>query len=232
MKKTLTLCVNSAEDIIQVALTKKGELYCGVEARSQKKGIVLIPKMIKQCLELVDGSIEFIEKIACVVGPGSFTGLRISLSILSAISLTKNIPIGGINYIDLLAYNSFCFLKGTIFIVQYAKIDLFYVQGFSGPDPIIPITDLSVINASQTRDILNSYKKAQVLGSGVRRYPDLFEDMDITILDPIYDKPSQDSLARYAEKIEYSTKIPKPLYLRPSDAEENLDMIIKNRGLG
>ena len=232
MEKTLTLCVNSAEDIIQVALTKNGNLYSAVETKSQKKGIVLIPKMIQECLELADSSIESIEKIACVIGPGSFTGLRISLSILSAISITKNIPIGAINYIDLLAYNSFSFLKGTIFVVQYAKIDLFYVQGFSGPDPIIPITDLSVINASQTRDILNSYEKAQVLGSGVRRYPDLFKDMDITILDPIYDRPSINSLARYAEKIEYSTKIPKPLYLRPSDAEENLDMIIKNRGLG
>ncbi|GAB6162729.1 tRNA (adenosine(37)-N6)-threonylcarbamoyltransferase complex dimerization subunit type 1 TsaB [Desulfothermus naphthae] len=231
MEKTLTLCVNSAEDIIQVALTKNGEFYAGLETNSQKKGIVLIPKMIKQSLELAEVSLESIEKIACVVGPGSFTGLRISLSILTPISITKNIPIGAINYIDLLAFNAFCFLKGTIFVVQYAKIDLFYVQGFSGPDPITPLTELNILNASQVKELITSYKKTQIFGSGVRRYSDFFKDMDITILDPIYDRPSINSLAKYAEKIEYSTNIPKPLYLRPSDAEENLHKIIKNRGL-
>ena len=231
MEKRFTLCVNSAEDIIQVALTKNGEFYAGLETKSQKKGIVLIPKMIKQSLELAEASLESIKKIACVAGPGSFTGLRISLSILIPISITKNIPIGAINYIDLLAFNAFCFLKGTIFVVQYAKIDLFYVQGFSGPDPITPITELSILNASQVKELMTSYKKIQVFGSGVRRYSDLFKDMDITILDPIYDRPSLNSLVKYAEKIKYSTNIPKPLYLRPSDAEENLDKIIKNRGL-
>ncbi|GAB6888075.1 tRNA (adenosine(37)-N6)-threonylcarbamoyltransferase complex dimerization subunit type 1 TsaB [Desulfothermus okinawensis JCM 13304] len=232
MKKKYTLCVNSAEEWIQIAVAEYGELICGIETKSNKKGIVLIPKMIQQCLELANSHIEEIEKIACVIGPGSFTGLRISLSIVSSISITRNIPIGPINYIELLAFNGFRFIEGTIFVVQYAKIDLFNVQGFVGPEPISSITDLKVINSDQIKDIISIHDNIKVLGSGVRKSPDLFKGPHIKILDDVFDRPSLDSLAKYSENTTVSTKIPHPLYLRPSDAEQNLDKIIKNRGLG
>ena len=46
------LIVNSAEEFIQVVINRGEESLYGLQRKSNKKGIILLPKMIKQCLEL------------------------------------------------------------------------------------------------------------------------------------------------------------------------------------
>jgi len=227
-----TLCVNSSEDYIQLAIGEGGGLLCGLETRAERRSIVLIPKLINNCLKIIDTDLSDISRLACVIGPGSFTGLRISISILTGISMSKNIPMGGINYLDLLAHNAFLSVKGRVFVILYAKINLVYVQGFDGPDPICPIHPPTVCRLDKVKDLFDTHKgEVYVLGSGVRRYEGLFDKWPITVLDPVFDRPSLESLIKYSSKIEYLTKPMSPLYLRPSDAEENLEDIVKKRGL-
>ncbi len=227
-----TLCVNSSEDYIQLAIGDGTGLLCGMETRAERQGIVLTPKLINSCLKVIDSDLADINRLACVIGPGSFTGLRICLSILTGISMSRNIPMGGINYLDLLAHNAFLSVKGRVFVILYAKINLVYVQGFVGPDPISPLHPPKVCKLDKVKDLFDTHKgEVYVLGSGVRRYVELFDKWPITVLDPVFDRPSLESLIKYSSKIEYSTSPLSPIYLRPSDAEENLEVIAKKRGL-
>ncbi len=230
MEKEYTLIVNSVEDFIQVAVGEEEKLISGIEARSQKKGIVLLPRMIVQCMEIAGIDLSKISRIGCVTGPGSFTGIRIALSICSAIVMTKKIPIGEINYLKLLAQNAFKTTKGNLFVLKYARINLLYVQGFSGPDPLIPLTKPMVCSVNKVKDFLANYSSIKVVGSGVRKYRELFDE-NIVVLDPLFDRPSLALLVEHASTLSYKLTLPEPLYLRPSDAEENFEKIAKNRGL-
>lgn len=221
------LSLNSAEEFIQVVLSEDKNIIVGIEAKSNRKGVVLVPKIVEKCLRLVELDFKHIEKIAVVAGPGSFTGLRIAISYITGLSLGLNIPMGGINYLELLAQNAFFAVKGDVFAVTSAKINMVNVQGFSGPFPFKPITDPLVLRLEEIHNIVP--KDSYVLGSGIRKHLHIFEKYHV--LDPIFDRPSFDSIVLVSSQIDYSYNPPAPLYLRASDAEENLENILKKRGL-
>jgi tRNA threonylcarbamoyl adenosine modification protein YeaZ len=231
-KQRLFICLNAAEEIIQLVVGDENNLLAGMEAKSDKKGIILIPKMIQQCLDIANLHIDDIAKLVCVIGPGSFTGLRISLSILTGISMGRKIPIGGIKYLDLLAQNAYLYVSGKVYVITYAKINLVYVQGFSGPSPVSPLGPPKVCRVDEIKKLLPQGERIYLVGSGVRRYLEVFKkSCDVEILPSIFDKPSFESLLLAGKNVYGFHEPPKPLYLRPSDAEENFEKIAKNRGL-
>lgn len=227
MKKDITLFLNCAEEYIQVALGCDNQLEYGIKAKSNRQGIVLIPKMVEKCLNLSGVAFEDLTKIAVVIGPGSFTGIRIAISYGIGISMGQNIPLGGINYLELLSQNAYFAIKGNVFVITYAKINMVNVQGFSGPNPIKAITPPMCCEIDELKKIVP--KRCYLLGSGVRKYQGIFQTQEI--LSPFFDTPSFDSLLCLGKKIEYTYSPPKPMYLRASDAEENLKTILKKRGL-
>ena len=103
--------------IILVIRTDRPEaelyLYDGLKKLAEKKWQAhrklaeTIHKKIKELLEgqsLSEGlSFQDIEGIVCFAGPGSFTGLRIGLSVANALAYAQNIPIvasAGDNWIE------------------------------------------------------------------------------------------------------------------------------------
>ena len=58
--------------------------------------------MVDRVLKASDGGAAEINKVAVAVGPGSFTGLRIGVSMAKAIALTLEIPVVGVS--TLIAY--------------------------------------------------------------------------------------------------------------------------------
>ncbi len=62
----------------------------------------IIPAM-EQCLALAKLPISSLELVACCIGPGSFTGLRIGLATAKGLALAGNIPWVGIPTLDVLA---------------------------------------------------------------------------------------------------------------------------------
>jgi len=56
--------------------------------------------------EVVDKDIDKIQAIACCVGPGSFTGIRIGIATIKAIAEVKSIPVIGVTSLEGLTYNA------------------------------------------------------------------------------------------------------------------------------
>ena len=61
--------------------------------------------MIENMLNISDLNINEIDLIAVCEGPGSFTGLRIAMATAKAIAHVNNLPIVGVNSVELLAGN-------------------------------------------------------------------------------------------------------------------------------
>ena len=57
------------------------------------------------------------------------------------------------------------------------------------------------------------------------------EDSRIDILPDVFNNPGADILLRAARESWYSHTFTPPLYLRASDAEENLEAIVSKRGM-
>lgn len=100
----LTLIIDTATKIGSVALFHKeigivGEININVKTNHSS----LITKLIDSLFVLTDYKIEEIDRICVTLGPGSFTGIRIGVSIAKGLAISLNKRIVGINELDLIA---------------------------------------------------------------------------------------------------------------------------------
>ncbi len=186
-------------------------------------------------------------KIACVRGPGGFTGLRLSLATALGLAKSSNIPMAGIDYFPLLASGPADLLnQGSLWVCTYARRNQVFLQGFSLTSdslPPPPLTEVLVLDLQQTAQaIVAGPGPAHVLGSGLRRNLDTLPELlnpaqddperpGPLLLPPAWDHPSPAHLLAQALPLEATHEPIVPLYLRPSDAEQNIEAIAAKRGV-
>ena len=100
---------------------------CGVN-----HSVELVPR-VKQLLESAGARLKDMDFFACVVGAGSFTGIRIGVSTARAFAFAVKKPYLRITSFDTLAYD----VKdnGALLCVIDARHDAYYVQQYSGGKP-------------------------------------------------------------------------------------------------
>jgi len=68
----------------------------------QMHTVELAPAVV-QLLKSCGNTIEDIDAIGVAIGPGSFTSLRVGISFVKGLAFSRNIPVVGINSLDILA---------------------------------------------------------------------------------------------------------------------------------
>lgn len=85
-----------------LALLKDDIILKSIENKSAKQSTIIMP-LLKELLDEHSISIRDINEIILVNGPGSFTGVRLGVTIGKTIAYTMNIPIKCINALELKA---------------------------------------------------------------------------------------------------------------------------------
>jgi tRNA threonylcarbamoyl adenosine modification protein YeaZ len=136
-----------------VALNASGNLIEGPKFETSKHLETLMPA-VDELLIAKDFDIRNIDYLGVVVGPGSFTGIRIAVSTAKAMMMVnKNIKAVAVNSLRLMAESYYkekgatkekivCVIPTTIKKVYYAKFD---VNGRLGEDSICELQNLKEI---------------------------------------------------------------------------------------
>src|SRR5690625_1206584 len=98
------LAIDTATDVMGVALTKDGHLKGELLTNLQKNHSVRLLPCINHVMEEVDMVTVDLTKIIVYKGPGSYTGVRIGLSTAKAMAWALEIPIVGVSSLEVLAY--------------------------------------------------------------------------------------------------------------------------------
>ncbi len=114
--KNLTVIVKCGEQIKTIH-----DEECGVN-----HSVELMPR-VEQILKEMNFQLKDADFIACVVGAGSFTGIRIGVSTVKALCFAYNKPCLSITSFDTLAYNR----KGKTLAVIDAKHGGYYACGYN-----------------------------------------------------------------------------------------------------
>lgn len=99
------LSIDTASNICGVSILEDNKLICNLDTDTGRTHSENLMPMIEQALKKTNLSLKNIDLIACDIGPGSFTGIRIGVATTKAFNNSLNIPCIGISSLESLAYN-------------------------------------------------------------------------------------------------------------------------------
>ncbi|KEY91094.1 hypothetical protein CF67_04088 [Candidatus Photodesmus blepharus] len=103
---TKILALSTATEECSVALSINNKLYTRSEISPQQHAKKILP-MVDEVLKEANVNLSEIDAIAYNRGPGSFTGIRIGVSIAKGLGFAENLPMVGISNLKAIAQSAY-----------------------------------------------------------------------------------------------------------------------------
>lgn len=235
------LAIDTSSKICGVAIIENEKILIKLINDDEKTHSVKLMPMIDKAFKDTNLSLDDISLLACCIGPGSFTGVRIGIATIKAFSDVKNIPVVGITSLESLAYNVKQISKPTSLICSlidaknenvYCGLYNFsnnfnYANIFAENIDITISKIINVINEKQFTDVI-------FVGDGSKIYKEKLEN---SLKNSIFATENDDvqniiSIANIAfnkyNSGEYGNSSSlSPIYLKKSQAEREFEEKIK-----
>jgi tRNA threonylcarbamoyladenosine biosynthesis protein TsaB len=101
----LTLAIECATKSIGLALLEEEDIRVELYLLSERHHTEVLLSALDQLLILTGKTLAEVDLLACTVGPGSFTGLRIGVSTVKGLALAMSRPVVGVSTLEALAMN-------------------------------------------------------------------------------------------------------------------------------
>jgi tRNA threonylcarbamoyl adenosine modification protein YeaZ len=99
------LGLDTSSNATSIAVIEDNKLICEYTVNTKTTHSQKLMPMIENMLKISEINVNDMDMIAICQGPGSFTGLRIGMATAKALSHVNNLPIVGVNSLELLAGN-------------------------------------------------------------------------------------------------------------------------------
>ncbi len=118
------LSIDTSTKFLSLGISEEDKIYeYNLELSMQMSNLLSIT--IKRALDALGWQINDIDYLACGLGPGSFTGIRVGLATIKGLSWSLKKPIAGISTLDILA-RGVSPVEQTIIPIIDAKRGLLY----------------------------------------------------------------------------------------------------------
>jgi tRNA threonylcarbamoyladenosine biosynthesis protein TsaB len=230
------LVLNGVAPALTVTLGRPGRLLAHRTASVAGRAAEMLAPLVAEVLAGAGIGVADLAGLACVRGPGSFTGIRVVLATALGLSLGAGVPMAGLEALPLLAATAARRATGVLVVVTHARAGQVYVQSFLADDGVAPLGPLEALRLD--RAALRAAEAVAVgpvwfVGEGADRHREVFAAAAPTAVffGPAGHAPEPGVLLAAAAAAAYGLEPVTPLYLRPTDAEENLAELAAVRGL-
>ncbi len=211
--KSASVCIIKGEEYLSSLSIENGNTH-------SEELMALMDKLFMQ--ENID--ITDVKNIYVANGPGSFTGIRIALSIAKGLAHAVDAPLYPVSTLEALSYHGKDF-EGLVCPIMDARRSRVYTaiyDGFGGDVLLEP----SALAFDELLDILKSYdKKVLFVGDGIVAYKDKIleiEGIDLGEIKDDYKLANSEGVYMAAKKygyksLQYNEAL--PVYLRKAQAE-------------
>ena len=229
------LGIDTSSLATSVAVIEDNKLICEYTVNTKKTHSQKLMPMIENMLNISDLNINEIDLIAVCEGPGSFTGLRIAMATAKAIAHVNNLPIVGINSVELLAGNMNLCEKNICSILDAQRTQVYMGQYKYDNNKLVELKGVDVVDIDELLEELKYTNEEWIMvGEAVYKYEDKLKSIDnIHIPSPSHNVSKASSLCsiaieKYKNNIDvYDCYNINPLYIRKSQAEVQYDEKIK-----
>lgn len=234
--KILSIDTSSKNCSISISevVDNKFKIISSKNSDNEKTHSQKLMPLVQEMFSEANLTLDNIDLLACCVGPGSFTGIRIGVATIKAFADVKNIPVVGVTSLESLAYN----ISNNGFIIPIidaknnnAYSAVFLNNNFNYSINIDNIADNieNILNIF-LENLQNSEDDIYFVGDGSVIYKDLILNKFKNYNYHFSDKNIQSSIS--LAKCAYSKYISGnygdsnsifPIYLKKSQAERNLN---------
>ena len=240
----LILALNAAEGRLQIVLADGSDLLCAQDWAASRRGTELLAPALEGIFAGLRLPFSDLRRIACVRGPGSFTGIRLVLATAAALARASGALLAGLDYMQALALGVRVFGEEQsaalqrIWVLKHARRDMALAQVFvPGRDDVLPraISDLELLSPQcclqRMQEQAQGGMRLWATGSALARHAEFAALSGLAFCVPArFWGPSPEDLLLLARHAEYGSRDIDSLYVRPCDAVENLENIVSRRG--
>lgn len=220
-----TLAIDTSEQACSVALACEGTVIDRASEIIGRGHAERLLPLIEERLAATGRSYKDLERIAVTTGPGTFTGLRIGLSVARGLALQADIPCVGVTGLTVLAAQVGASDNVPVHALITGRGGQAFYQRFMGKGSDgtpTPITEPVGLDAEEIAEEVNSVGGILV-GSGVdllleKRLVDSTSPPSL-VIDParVIDPAT---LAQVAQQLSPADYPPEPTYFRAADAKK------------
>ncbi len=225
------LGIDTSTMAANVAVLEDDKLICEYTINTKKTHSQKLMPMIENMLKLSDLDIKEIDAIAICVGPGSFTGLRIGMATAKAMAHVNNIPLIGVNSLEILGANMDLCNRNICSILDAQRNQVYMNKYILKDYKITELEEISIKPIDELLEEISSSNEDWVLvGEAVYKYKEKIEEIsNITIPSPANNITKASTLCfvardkMLANDQVYNCYNINPMYIRKSQAEEQYE---------
>ncbi|SFJ70737.1 tRNA threonylcarbamoyl adenosine modification protein YeaZ [Terrisporobacter glycolicus] len=225
------LGIDTSTMAANVAVLENDKLICEYSINTKKTHSQKLMPMIENMLKLSDMEIKDIDAIGICIGPGSFTGLRIGMATAKAMAHVNNIPLIGINSLEILGANMDLCNKRICSILDAQRNQVYTCKYIIEENKSKAIEEINIMPIDDLLEELSATGEEWVIvGEAVYKYKEKIESItNITISSPANNITKASSLCTIAKhKFEQNIDVHNcydinPMYIRKSQAEEQYE---------
>ena len=236
------LNIETSTDVCSVALTSEGQVLDHRENYDGQTHATLLSQYVKEMLDYARSREMKLDAIAVSIGPGSYTGLRIGLSEAKGLAFGLQVPLIGVNTLQLLTvstmFNHFIEDDNLLFVpmIDARRMEVYTAAYNPSLEPVLE-PQAMILDEHSFEPLLEQGYTLVLMGNGSDKARQVLSRDGVLFIEGI--KPVAVDMLALAERayrmgdfidVAYST----PLYLKefqatkPKNALQALGVITKN----
>lgn len=218
------LNIETSTAVCSVALSSEGQIVDHHENYDGPNHATLLSQMIDNVLNTAKRKDMKLDAIAVSIGPGSYTGLRIGLSEAKGLAMGLDLPLIGVNTLQLLTVTAMFkefFDDDTLYVpmIDARRMEVYMAIYNNGLEAIME-PQAMILDEESMADLLGNHKLVMI-GNGAQKAETLIRHPNAQFMSDV--KPVAVEMMALAEKafregrfidVAYST----PLYLKDFQA--------------
>lgn len=177
---------STREHLSVILITPEGVTSHSGEGGGRKHNAILLP-FIDELLNNANISLRDLDAIACIVGPGSFTGIRLGVATCKGLARGTGIPTISMNALEILAYNE----VDKVFAIIDARHGNYYGAIYDNGKEL-EIDNYTLKDVEEFKGRVLNQSEAYSIDKIVALAKDKYEKGEFeTVLHPLYLKESQ-----------------------------------------
>ncbi len=219
---SLLLNIDTAVDKAIISIAKNGEILQDAINNEQKDHGAFLQPAIQSILKKVTTTLQEIDAIAVVSGPGSYTGLRVGMATAKGLCYALNKPLIIIGSLDVLAYQAIKELRitntaiPTLFcpMIDARRMEVFTALYDQFLNTILPPSALIINEAIFGKQLLKN--KIVFIGNGAVKWQQLCSQKNAEFFEAQINSlyMSELSYSKYLKKTFADVAYTEPMYVK------------------